>query len=185
MGPIMTAKTDQKGQSFEPTRRDFLYLTAGAMGAVGTGAAVMPFLSSMNPAADVLALSSIDVDISKIPVGKTLTVMWRGKPVFVRHRTPEDIKEARETPLKDLIDPQTDAERVKEPDWLVVVGICTHLGCIPIQRKSPKNVDEGWICPCHGSKYDTSGRVVQGPAPLNLVVPDYKFVDNDTVIRIG
>lgn len=181
----MTEKAKEPGYKFEPTRRDFLYLTAGAMGAVGTGAALLPFINSMNPAGDVLALSSIDVDISSIPVGKTVTVMWRGKPVFIRHRTPEDIKEAEATPLKQLIDPQTDAERVKKPEWLVVVGVCTHLGCIPTQRKSPQNVDEGWICACHGSRYDTSGRVIQGPAPLNLAVPEYKFINNDSSIRVG
>lgn len=170
----------------ETTRRDFIFLAAGAAGAVGVGAATLPFIQSMNPAADVLAGASVDVDISAIQPGQSLTVLWRGKPVFIRHRTPEEIKNAENVSLKSLRDPQTDAQRVKDPAWLVMVGICTHLGCIPNQRKGlagdPDN--GGWLCPCHGSYYDTSGRIVKGPAPTNLEVPSYKFLNNKT-IRIG
>lgn len=171
-----------------PTRRDFLLLTTGALGAVGAACFAWPFIDSMNPAADVLAQSSIDVDLSPIPAGQAITVVWRGKPIFVRHRTPEEIKEAEQTPLNDLIDPETDQARVKKghDQWLIVVGICTHLGCIPTGNKPTQTRGKygGWACPCHGSLYDTSGRVRRGPAPLNLAVPPYAFV-SPTLIRIG
>lgn len=168
------------------TRRDFLTLTTAAFAAVGVGAVVWPFISSMNPARDVLALASTDVDLSPIAVGQAITVVWRGKPVFVRHRTPEEIQVARDTPLTALKDPATDASRVEKAEWLVVVGVCTHLGCVPLGQK-PTDVKgdyNGWFCPCHGSHYDTSGRIRQGPAPLNLAVPGYSFT-SDTQIRIG
>lgn len=168
------------------TRRDFLYLTAGAMGAVGVGSAVWPLVDSMNPAADVLALATTEVDISKVAVGQAITVVWEGKPVFIRHRTPEEIKAAEDVSADALRDPQTDASRVQKPEWLVVVGICTHLGCIPQGQKTgqPRGEFGGWFCPCHGSQYDTSGRIRKGPAPKNLLVPPYKFV-SDTLVRIG
>lgn len=173
----------------QPTRREFIHLTAGAMGAVGLGAAAWPFINSMNPAADVLALSSLEVDISSIPKGETRTVMWRNRPVFVRHRTGEEVKEMRATSLKSLPDPETDEQRAKNPDWLVVVGVCTHLGCIPTTRKDMKPAegekDITWVCACHGSKYDASGRIISGPAPKNLEVPTYEFLNNNTVLRIG
>jgi ubiquinol-cytochrome c reductase iron-sulfur subunit len=172
----------------QPTRREFIHLTAGAMSVVGLGAAAWPFINSMNPSADVMALSSIEIDISSIPKGQTHTVMWRGRPVFVRHRTEEEIKEMRATSLKELPDPQTDEQRTKDPNWLVVVGVCTHLGCIPTQRKamqSSGDPDIGWICACHGSKYDYSGRIISGPAPKNLEVPVYEFTNPNTVLRIG
>lgn len=158
------------------------------MGAVGLGAAAWPFINSMNPSADVVALSSIEIDISAIPKGQTHTVMWRGRPVFVRHRTQEEIREMRATALKALPDPQTDEERTKDPNWLVVVGVCTHLGCIPTQRKAMKASDDpetGWVCSCHGSRYDYSGRIISGPAPKNLEVPPHEFINPNTVLRIG
>ena len=170
------------------TRREFIHLTAGAMSAVGIGAAAWPFINSMNPSADVMALSSIEIDISSIPKGQTHTVMWRGRPVFVRHRTEKEITEMRATALKTLPDPETDQQRAKDPNWLVVVGVCTHLGCIPTQRKamqSAEDPDIGWICACHGSKYDYSGRIISGPAPKNLEVPVYEFTNPNTVLRIG
>ncbi len=172
----------------EVTKRDFLKLVAGASAAVGVGAIAWPLINSMNPAADVLALSSTTVDISPIPAGQAITVMWRGKPVFVRHRTPEEIKLARAVVVDQLRDPASDMARVKpgKAEWLVVVGICTHLGCVPVgNRPTDARGDYGgWFCPCHGSEYDTSGRIRQGPAPLNLAVPPYEF-EGDTKIKIG
>ncbi|MFI5023944.1 MAG: ubiquinol-cytochrome c reductase iron-sulfur subunit [Alphaproteobacteria bacterium] len=167
-------------------RRDFLYLATGAMGAVGAALAVWPLIESMNPAADVLALSSSEVDLSPIQVGQRITVKWRSQPVFVAHRTPEEIEEAQKVDLQELRDPQADSVRVKKPEWLVMVGICTHLGCVPLGQMSgdPRGDWHGWFCPCHGSQYDTSGRIRQGPAPANLVIPQYAFLA-DTSVRIG
>ncbi|MCB9947733.1 MAG: ubiquinol-cytochrome c reductase iron-sulfur subunit [Rhodospirillaceae bacterium] len=174
------------GEDTGPTRRDFLYLTTAAFGAIGTLGFVWPFVDSMNPAADTLALSSIDVDLSPIAAGQSITVTWRGKPVFIRHRTPGEILAAEETPVDELRDAQTDEERVEKPEWLIVVGICTHLGCVPLGQKptDPRGDYGGWFCPCHGSHYDTSGRIRKGPAPQNLHVPEYVFLD-DTDVRIG
>jgi len=168
------------------TKRDFLMLTTAAFTAVGVGAVAWPFIASLAPSRDVLALSSTDVDISPIAVGQAVTVMWRGKPVFVRHRTAEEIVNARTTPLGELKDPATDESRVQRAPWLVVVGICTHLGCVPLGQKptDPKGDYNGWFCPCHGSHYDNSARIRKGPAPTNLVVPEYTFV-TDQSIRIG
>ncbi|BBK29939.1 ubiquinol-cytochrome c reductase iron-sulfur subunit [Stella humosa] len=168
------------------TRRDFLFLAAGAVGAVGVASAVWPFISSMNPSADVLALSSTELDLAPIREGQAITVTWRGKPVFVRRRTADEIKLAGDVKLSDLPDPQPDQSRVKKPEWLVVVGVCTHLGCVPLGQKStdPRGDYGGWFCPCHGSHYDTSGRIRKGPAPANLTVPGYEFL-SDTKIRIG
>jgi ubiquinol-cytochrome c reductase iron-sulfur subunit len=170
----------------DETRRDFLYLLTGAMGAIGTGVVIWPLINSMNPSADVLALASTEVDVSPIEEGQAITVTWRGKPVFIRHRTPAEIDEAREVPIDDLRDPQSDDDRVQKPEWLVMVGICTHLGCIPKGQRvgEPKGEFGGWFCPCHGSHYDTSGRIRKGPAPENLAVPPYVFLD-ETVINIG
>lgn len=172
----------------EPTRRDFLILTAGAVGAVGAGYFAWPFIDSMNPAADVLAQSTIDVDISPIPEGQAITVVWRGKPIFIRHRTSEEIKAAEQVAMSELMDPETDQARVKKghDEWLIVIGICTHLGCIPTGNMPTQNRGKygGWACPCHGSLYDTSGRVRRGPAPLNLFIPPYTFL-SATQIRIG
>lgn len=168
------------------TRRDFLYLTAGAMGVVGAGVAVWPFIDSMNPAADTLALSTTEVNLAPIEEGQSITVVWQGKPVFIRHRTAEEISRAEAVPLSDLRDPATDESRVQKPEWLVMVGICTHLGCVPLGQKpaDPKGDFGGWFCPCHGSHYDSSGRIRKGPAPTNMIIPPYAFA-SDTLIKIG
>jgi ubiquinol-cytochrome c reductase iron-sulfur subunit len=168
------------------TRRDFLYLLTGATAAVGTVAMVWPLIDSMNPSADVLALASTDVDLSGIEEGMAITVTWRGRPVFIRHRTAGEIEQARTVDLSELPDPQPDEERVIEPQWLVMVGVCTHLGCVPLGQRpgDPHGDYGGWFCPCHGSHYDTSGRIRKGPAPRNLVVPEYAFIE-DKMIRIG
>ena len=173
--------------SEEPTRRDFLFMTAGAMGAIGAASVAWPFISQMNPAADVKAMSTTEVDISSIAEGQAVTVMWRGKPVFIRHRTAKEIEESKSVDLTTLRDKQSDDERFKtKPQWLVVVGICTHLGCVPLGQKTGemKGDYDGWFCPCHGSAYDISGRIRKGPALKNLEVPSYAFI-SDTVIRIG
>lgn len=165
----------------EPTRRDFLYIATGAVGVVGAGFALWPFISQMSPDATTLAAASLDVDISGIAPGQIVTVKWRGKPVFISHRTPPEIENAENTPLKELPDPATDQSRVQKPEWLVVIGICTHLGCVPLGNEGPY---QGFFCPCHGSVYDTSGRIRQGPAPYNLTIPPYRFA-SDTKITIG
>jgi ubiquinol-cytochrome c reductase iron-sulfur subunit len=168
------------------TRRDFLTLTASALGVVGLATAIWPFIDSLNPAKDTLALSTTDVDLSPVQVGQRLTVAWRGKPVFIDHRPPAEIKAAEDVDVATLRDPQKDSDRVKKSEWLVIVGVCTHLGCIPLGQKQgdDRGPYGGWFCPCHGSIYDTSGRIRQGPAPLNLVVPPYEFT-SDTAIKIG
>lgn len=171
------------------SKRDFLFLSAGAMGAVGAGIVAWPFIDSLNPAADTLALASIEVDLSSIQEGQAITVTWRGKPVFIRRRTPDEIQTATKADGDEtLIDPETDADRVTEgkPEWLVIVGICTHLGCVPLGQKASdvRGHYNGWFCPCHGSHYDTSGRIRKGPAPKNMEVPPYTFV-SDTRIKIG
>jgi ubiquinol-cytochrome c reductase iron-sulfur subunit len=168
------------------SRRDFLYLATGAVGGIGLVSLAWPFIDQMNPAADVLALSATEVDLTPIEVGQRVTVTWRGKPVFIDHRPPEEIKAAEAVPLSELPDPQTDQSRVQKPEWLIVIGICTHLGCVPGgQRLGEARGDYGgWLCPCHGSQYDTSGRIRKGPAPLNLAVPTYAFI-KDNVVRIG
>jgi ubiquinol-cytochrome c reductase iron-sulfur subunit len=170
------------------TRRDFLNLVTASFVGVGVGAIAWPFIASMNPAKDVLALSTTDVDIGPIANGSAITVMWQGKPIFVRNRTTKEIEEARSAPLADMRDPQTDQSRVKagKDNWLVVVGICTHLGCVPLGQKptDPRGEYGGWFCPCHGSHYDTSGRIRKGPAPLDLAIPPYAFT-NDKQIKIG
>lgn len=168
------------------TRRDFLLYATAGMGAIGTAAALWPFVHSMNPAADTLAMSTTDVDISAIQPGQAITVVWQGKPVFVRHRNAEEIASAEKDDAADLRDPKKDAERVQKAEWLILVGVCTHLGCVPLGQKAadPKGDFGGWFCPCHGSHYDTSGRIRKGPAPLNLPVPKYTFT-TDTTIRIG
>lgn len=168
------------------TRRDFLLLAGGGMAAVSAGAAVWPLISSLSPAADTLALASIEVNIGAVQIGQSITVTWRGKPVFIRRRTEDEIKQALDADGADMPDPQKDADRVKKPEWLVLVGVCTHLGCVPQGQKISDDRGEfgGWFCPCHGSQYDTSGRIRKGPAPKNLEVPQYVFV-NDTTLKIG
>ncbi len=168
------------------TRRDFLYLTAGAMAAVGTAAAVWPLIDSMNPAADVRALTSVEVDLEPLEVGQRITLKWRGEPVFVSRRTAAEIEWARADDAAELPDPESDGARVQRAEWLIVIGVCTHLGCIPKGQGpgSPRGDWDGWFCPCHGSHYDTSGRIRKGPAPRNLVVPVYAFLD-DLTLGIG
>jgi ubiquinol-cytochrome c reductase iron-sulfur subunit len=184
--PHAAAPASSDGDHGGTKRRDFLKLVTGSFAVVGVGAIVWPFIHSMNPSRDVLALSTTEVDLAPIAVGQAVTVVWRGKPVFVRYRTPEEIRVARATPLSELKDPQPDQARVIRDPWLVMVGICTHLGCVPLGQKvtDPRGEFGGWFCPCHGSHYDTSGRVRKGPAPTNLVVPPYAFT-SDTQIRIG
>jgi len=168
----------------EPTRRDMLYIATGAFAAVGVGSLAWPFISQMSPDASTVALASTEVDISAVPEGAIMTVKWRGRPVFVRHRTKEEIEAAVATPLAQLPDPQADSDRVKKPEWLVVVGVCTHLGCVPLGSPGSRGDYDGWFCPCHGSVFDTSGRIRSGPAPTNLPVPQYEFI-SDTRLRIG
>lgn len=182
----MCADTATKKDHEEGARREFLNLAAGAFGAIGTAAVVWPFVDSMNPAADTLALASTEVDLTPIQEGQSITVMWRGKPVFIRHRTKAEIKAAEEVPVNALRDKEEDKDRVQKPEWLVMVGVCTHLGCVPLGQKESETKGEygGWFCPCHGSHYDTSGRIRKGPAPKNLSVPEYAFL-TDTSIRIG
>ena len=145
-----------------------------------------PFIDQMNPAQDTLAVSTTEVDIAPVQAGQAITVLWRGKPVFIRHRTGQEISEAEAVDVATLRDKQTDHERVQKADWLIAIGVCTHLGCIPLGQKTgePKGDYGGWFCPCHGSHYDTSGRIRKGPAPKNLEIPTYSFV-SDTLIRIG
>jgi len=169
-----------------PSRRDFLYLAATAIGGLGAAIFAWPLIDSLNPAANVLALSSTEVDLSPIAVGQRVTVKWRGNPIFIDHRPQKEIDEARSVDVAELRDPQTDAQRVKKPEWLVVIGVCTHLGCVPLGQKpnSERGQWGGWFCPCHGSVYDTSGRIRKGPAPKNLYLPPYVF-KTDTSIIIG
>lgn len=170
------------------SKRDFLKLVTGSAAAIGVGAIAWSFLDYMNPSADVLALASVEVDLAPVETGSGITVLWRGKPIFVRHRTPQEIKEAENVQLASLIEPQPDSARVKpgHAEWIVVVGICTHLGCVPLGNlpTDPRGEWGGWFCPCHGSQYDTSGRVRHGPAPANLALPPYDF-DSNTKIKIG
>ena len=168
-------------KSGKKNRRDFLFTASYTVGAIGLGATVWPFIDQMNPDNSVKALASTEVDISQIQPGKAITVLWRGKPVFVKRRTPEEIAEAKKVKLDELKHPEKDEDRVKKEEWLVMLGICTHLGCVPLSNKGEYN---GWFCPCHGSHYDTSGRIRKGPAPTNMEVPTYEFVDNNT-IKIG
>lgn len=187
------------GADHDPERRDFIFLAAGAMGAVGTAVTVWPFIASLGPAADTLALASTEVDVTKVETGQAITVMWRGKPVFIRNRTEDEIKAARAVDedaaqFNALRDKQKDEDRTKAsvfggkamPNWLVQIGVCTHLGCIPAGQKPTdmKGEFNGWFCPCHGSNYDTAGRIRKGPAPHNLAIPPYNFL-SETRIKIG
>ena len=175
------------------TRRDFLYVATGAVGAVGAVAAVWPFVDQMNPSAAVLALSSTEVDLSPVAVGQQVVVKWRGHPLFVRHRTVKEIAESKAVAVSDLPDPlarnqnlpdnapATDANREIKAEWLILVGVCTHLGCTPTAFEGDYG---GWLCHCHGSQYDTAGRIRKGPAPQNLLVPPYAYL-SDTRIKVG
>jgi ubiquinol-cytochrome c reductase iron-sulfur subunit len=166
------------------TRRDFLYVATGAVAAAGTAAVLVPLVAQMNPDASTIAAGApIEVDLGPIAEGQVIKVFWRGKPIFINHRTKKQVEEAQQVNLASLPDPQPDSARVKEghAQWQVLIGICTHLGCIPLAHQGPY---DGYFCPCHGSVYDTSGRIRSGPAPLNLALPPYEFV-SDTRIRIG
>ena len=182
--------------TIDPSRRDFLYIATGMAGVVGAAAVAWPFIDQMRPDASTLALSTVEVDISSLQPGMSLTVKWRGKPVFIRNRTPEEIEAAKAVKLEELKDPvarnanlpsdaqATDADRSAgegKENWLVMVGVCTHLGCIPLGQQGEYG---GWFCPCHGSVYDTAGRIRKGPAPENMAVPVFTFV-SDTRVRIG
>ena len=162
-------------------RRDFLFTASYTIGAVGLGATIWPFIDQMNPDSSVKALATTEVDLSQIEPGKSITVLWRGKPVFIKRRTESEISEAQSVKLEELKHPEKDQDRVKKPEWLVMLGICTHLGCVPLADKGEY---KGWFCPCHGSHYDTSGRIRKGPAPVNMEVPKYTFIDDNT-IKIG
>jgi len=182
-------------EAADASRRDFLYIATGAVGAVGAVMATWPFIDQMNPDASVLALASVEVDLTPIAEGQSITIKWRGNPVFIRHRTAKEIEEAKATPLSDLPDQSarnanlpessqaTDENRVVDGKeaMLVMMGVCTHLGCVPIGLAGDYG---GWFCPCHGSHYDTAGRIRSGPAPENLAVPAYRYL-NDDRIQIG
>ena len=188
----MSASDTTQGEPEDGARRDFIHLLAVGVTGVGAAGALWPFVDQLNPDASVKALATKEVDLSAVEVGQAIKVLWRGKPVFIRRRTEREIEEAAATAVASLPDPQTDEDRVKDvegvarPEWLVVIGVCTHLGCIPQGTASGETKGEynGWFCPCHGSHYDTSGRIRKGPAPSNLEVPAYTFL-NDTTIRIG
>ncbi len=168
------------------TRRDFIHVASTTAGAMGAACVAWPFIDQMNPAADTLALATTEFDLSGVEEGMAVTIVWRGKPVFVRHRTAKEIAEANSVNLEDLPDPELDSARTDKPKMLVLVGVCTHLGCVPLGQKStdPRGDWGGWFCPCHGSHYDTSGRIRKGPAPANLPVPPYEYISDD-VIKIG
>lgn len=166
----------------EQKNKNFAYFMVGSMGllsAAGAKSTVEAFLSSMSASADVLAMAKVEVKLGAIPEGNNVIVKWQGKPVFIRHRTADEIAEAEKVDIKALRDPQTDDDRVKKPEWLVMLGICTHLGCVPIGEAGDFG---GWFCPCHGSHYDISGRIRKGPAPLNLEIPEYEFSDESTLL---
>lgn len=179
----------------EPTRRDFLYVATAAVGVVGVGAVAWPLIDQMNPDASALALSSIEVDISTVESGQQIRMMWRGVPIFIRNRTDHEIDEAKAVPIDKLPDPlarnanlptqdeATDQNRAipGRENLIVMIGVCTHLGCIPLSEQGDF---DGWFCPCHGSHYDTAGRIRKGPAPKNLAVPPYSFI-NETTLKIG
>lgn len=180
----------------EPTRRDFLYIATGMAGVVGAAAFAWPFIDQMRPDASTLAAASIEVDVSSVTEGASLTVKWRGKPVFIRNRTAKEIEDAKNTPMSALKDPlarnanlaadaqATDIDRTAgegKENWLVMIGVCTHLGCIPLGESGEFG---GWFCPCHGSTYDTAGRIRSGPAPENMHIPQFSFI-SDTVVKVG
>ncbi len=180
------SKDKNNTSSVDEEKRDFLYITTAGLAIAGGGATVWSLIDTMNPSKDVLALASTEVDLSPIEEGQSLTVMWRGKPIFIRHRTTSEIQDATDADVDGLIHKASDESRVQNPKWLVVIGVCTHLGCVPLGQKigDSKGDFDGWFCPCHGSHYDTSGRIRKGPAPLNLEIPPYEFVSDD-IIKIG
>ncbi|MBC6402754.1 MAG: ubiquinol-cytochrome c reductase iron-sulfur subunit [Hyphomonadaceae bacterium] len=177
-----------QNEQVEEGRRDFIYLATGAVAAAGVASVTWPLVAQMGKAADTRAAGSIEIDLAGIAEGSQLKMLWRGKPVFVRHRTPEEIAEAENADVSRYPDPQTDTERLVptpsgevNPKYLVMIGVCTHFGCVPVGEQGDYG---GWYCPCHGSHYDTSGRIRKGPAPTNLAIPPYEYI-SDTVIRVG
>lgn len=168
-------RSDEKNKSFTY----FMVGSMGLLGAAGAKSTVETFLSSLSASADVLAMAKVEVKLAAIPEGNNVIVKWQGKPVFIRHRTLDEIDEANQVNVQSLRDPQKDDDRVKKPEWLVMLGICTHLGCVPIGEAGDFG---GWFCPCHGSHYDISGRIRRGPAPLNLEIPEYEFTDDETLL---
>lgn len=180
---VVGANPDPHASGDDPNRRDFIHIAAGAAAVGAVVGLAWPLIDQMNPAGDTLALSSIEVDLSKVVQGQQVVVKWRGKPLFVRYRTPKEIAEAVAGDHADLRDPATDESRHKpgKPEWLILIGVCTHLGCVPNFGLGEYG---GWLCPCHGSVYDTSGRIRKGPAPKNLFLPDYTFL-SDTKIKVG
>ena len=162
-------------------RRDFVVMTATAVAAIGAASCIFPVVDSLNPSADVLAQASLEVDISSVKEGQTIKVMWRGKPVFITHRTAKQIEEAKEVDVSSLRDPESDSQRVLSghEQWLIMVAVCTHLGCVPIENQGEY---DGYFCPCHGSNYDSAGRIRKGPAPKNLLVPPYKFIAENKIL---
>tara|TARA_Y100001935_G_scaffold32762_1_gene26088 strand:+ start:336 stop:860 length:525 start_codon:yes stop_codon:yes gene_type:complete len=162
------------------SRRNFIHQASGAMGIIAVGSAGWPLVDQMNPSKDVEALAKIEVDLSSLQEGQSKTVLWRGKPLFIKHRTTAEIDEARSVTLEQLPDPQKDEERVINPKYLILVGVCTHLGCVPANNKG--EFTGGWFCPCHGSHYDTSGRIRKGPAPKNLEIPPYKYTSDNSIL---
>ncbi|KAL1465733.1 hypothetical protein WDU94_005276, partial [Cyamophila willieti] len=173
-------KTDKTEEA--SSRKSFSYMIAGGsaiMGMYSAKTVVTQFITSMNASADILAMAKIEVNLKDIPEGQSVTFKWRGKPLFIRHRTPKEIQTEQNTPISELRDPQEDSDRVKDPNWLIILGICTHLGCVPIANAGDWG---GYYCPCHGSHYDASGRVRKGPAPTNMEVPPYEFTDDGMVV---
>jgi ubiquinol-cytochrome c reductase iron-sulfur subunit len=167
----------------QTSKRDFLFVATGTMAAVGAAAAAWPLIRSMAPSASVRSAASVEIDLTSVEPGQRITVVWRGKPVFIDRRTTEQIEQALADDTADLKDPQTDAERVQNPEWLIVVGVCTHLGCVPLGQRDSHPIGDwgGWFCPCHGSHYDTSGRIRKGPAPRNLDIPPYTLVPGEKI----
>lgn len=184
--PFSRPSSPDSGIGPHEARRDFLLIATRTLGATGVGLATWPFVDSLNPAADTRAHATVEVDLSPVAPGQAITVEWQGKPVFVRHRTDAEIRAARHVRVRSLPHPEKDFDRVEDAEWLVVVGVCTHLGCVPRGQRpgEPRGDFGGWFCSCHGSHYDTSGRVRMGPAPKNLMVPPHAFLDRHT-LRIG
>jgi ubiquinol-cytochrome c reductase iron-sulfur subunit len=184
MAETAPTEEDTGPDGIDDTKRDFLLYSTVAVGGVGAVSAAWPFIYSMDPSKDVLALASTELDLSSIEEGQSITAIWRGKPVFIRKRTAKEIESVKMTKLGDLKDPELDSNRVQKAEWLVLIGICTHLGCIPSGQKGGdvKGDFNGWFCPCHGSHYDISGRIRKGPAPKNLEIPPYKFTSATNIV---
>ncbi|KAG6013038.1 hypothetical protein E4U54_007165 [Claviceps lovelessii] len=177
--PDFSKYMNNKGEGKNKVFSYFMVGTMGALSAAGAKSTVQEFLVNMSASADVLAMAKVEVDLNAIPEGKNVIIKWRGKPVFVRHRTQDEIDAANKVNVSSLRDPQSDEERVKKPEWLVMLGVCTHLGCVPIGEAGDFG---GWFCPCHGSHYDISGRIRKGPAPLNLEIPEYDFPEDGKLV---